>query len=515
VAAVAEPLFYYNLESGKLEPWLAESGDYSSDGRVVTIKIRNGVKWSDGRPFTAEDVAFTITMLKANPGLQYAGDMENWVESVEAPDANTIIIKLKKPNFRFLLTYFGVEIWSTILIAPKHIWKDVDPKTFTNYDLEKGLPMGTGPYKLVRSTETETVFDRLGNWWAADTGFHAMPEPERVIWVGVGTEDTRAAMAVNNELDATWIMSRSTYEIAKQRNSDIVGWTDDLPYAYLDACPRLLTFNNLKAPFDNKVVRHAINDAINRDQIAAIAYEGMTEANYSLFPTYSALTGFLERNKDSLDKVHSNPGETDSALQGLGYTKNAEGLWADGSGKTLAVEILSRSGETDKMKTGPVIVAQLRAAGFDASFRPLESAVYFNDLSMGTGGAFLSDICGSVRDPYASFALLHSNQSGAIGTASPGTLGARFANTEMDRTIEKMATLPAEDPGFAEAADQAQAIFAEELPVIPLVQARLLTPFNNKYWINWPTAKNNYIQPGHWWVSGNQIIINVKPANAN
>ena len=68
------------------------------------------------------------------------------------------------------------------------------------------------------------------------------------------------AMAVNNELDAIWIMSRSTYEIARQRNPDIVAWTDELPYAYLDACPRMLTFNNLKVPFDDKVVRHAIND---------------------------------------------------------------------------------------------------------------------------------------------------------------------------------------------------------------------------------------------------------------
>jgi len=513
--AVAEPLFYYNLESGKLEPWLAESGTYSDDGKTVTIKLRSGVKWSDGQPFTAEDVAFTIDMLKATPGLQYAGDMENCVESVETPDPQTVIIKLKKPNFRFLLTYFGVEIWSTVLIAPKHIWKDVDPKTFANFDLEKGLPLGTGPYKLVRSTETETVFDRLPSWWAADAKFHSMPAPERVIWVGVGTEDARAAMAVNNELDATWIMSRSTYEIAKQRNPKIVGWTEELPYAYLDACPRLLTFNNMKAPFDNKVVRHAINDAINRDQIAAVAYEGMTEGNYSLFPTYSALMPFLERNKASLEKVHSNPDEVAAALEGLGYKKNADDLWSDSAGKTLAVEIISRSGETDKMKTGPVIVAQLRAAGFDASFRPLESAVYFNDLSMGNGGVFLSDICGSVRDPYASFALLHSNQSAPIGTASPGTLGSRFSNPEMDAAIEKMATLPDDNPEFLKAADQAQTIFSDELPVIPLVQARLLTPFNDTYWSNWPTSKNNYIQPGHWWVSGDQIIINVKPASGN
>ncbi len=510
--AVSEPLFYYNLENGKLEPWLAESGSYSDDGKTVTIKIRNGVTWSDGKPFTSEDVAFTIEMLKSNAGLQYSGDMNVWVDNVKTPDPTTVVIELKSANPRFLTTYFGVEIWSTILIAPKHIWKDVDPKTFANFDLDKGLPLGTGPYRLVRSTESETVFDRNEKWWAAETGLHAMPEPERVIWVGIGTEDTRAAMAVNNQLDATWIMSRSTFEIAKQKNPKIIGWTDALPYAYLDACPRMLVINNAQKPFDNKVVRHAVNDAINRDQIAAVAFEGMTEANYSLFPTYPALKDFLDRNKATIDQVRSNPAEIAPALEGLGYTRNADGLWADSTGKTLAIDILARSGETDKMKTGPILVAQLRAAGFDASFRPLESAAYYNDLSLGNAPAFLSDICGSVRDPYASFALLHSNQSAPIGKSAPGTLGSRFAEPVFDKAVDRLATLSSENPDFNKVSDEAQRIFADELPIIPLVQARLLTPFNETYWTNWPTQKSNYIQPGHWWVSGNQIIINVKSA---
>ncbi len=61
--ATQESLFYYNLESGKLEPWLAESGTYSDDAKTVTIKVRKGAKWSDGVPFTSADIAFTIDML--------------------------------------------------------------------------------------------------------------------------------------------------------------------------------------------------------------------------------------------------------------------------------------------------------------------------------------------------------------------------------------------------------------------------------------------------------------------
>ena len=75
-----------------------------------------------------------------------------------------------------------------------------------------------------------------------------------------------------------------------------------------------------------------------------------------------------------------------------------------------------------------------------------------------------------------------------------------------------MAVLAADDEAFAALADQALEIWLRELPVIPLVQARLLTPFNETYWTNWPTADNNYIHPGHWWVTGELMLINIQPS---
>ena len=212
-----ESLFFLNLETGKLEGWQAESYSYNSDNTVVTIKLRKGVKWSDGVPFTSADVVFTINLLKSNPKLMYSADMTTWVKDVQAPDPQTVVITLTGPNPRFVVDEFGVEVWSTVLIVPQHIWQGQDPLTFRNYDPAKGWPVGTGPYKLVRSTPTEQDFDLLPSWWAADTGLHAMPSPKRAIWVGVDTEDVRASLAVSNQLDAMWTMSRSTFETAVSR----------------------------------------------------------------------------------------------------------------------------------------------------------------------------------------------------------------------------------------------------------------------------------------------------------
>ena len=62
-------------------------------------------------------------MLKANPKLMYSGEMNLWVKSVTAVDPRTVVIELNSPNPRFLVDYFGVRIWETVLIVPKHIWE--------------------------------------------------------------------------------------------------------------------------------------------------------------------------------------------------------------------------------------------------------------------------------------------------------------------------------------------------------------------------------------------------------
>ena len=513
--ATQEALFYLNYETGELMPWLASGYSFNDDNSVLTISIRDGVKWADGTPFTAHDVAFTIDMLKNNSELQYSFNMQQWVESVSAEDDATVVFNLTRPNPRFVTNFFGVRIWDTILIAPKHIWENVDPTTFNNFDLEAGLPMGTGAYRLVRSTETEQVFDRLDSWWAAETGFHAMPAPERAIWLAAPGEDLRAAMMANNELDAGWIFSRSTFEVAQSRNPNIVGWTADLPYAYLDPCPRFLNLNNKTVPFDDREVRWAVNAAIDRDVVVAIAFEGMTEAAATLYPTYAPLQAFLDRNAalfEQYDVLGSDATLINTVMEGKGYTRDSEGLWVDGDGNRITFTIITRSGETDQVRMGNIMVEQMRDAGFDASFQPLESAIYYDDISLGNAQAWLTGLCGSVSDPYQTFSRFHSSGSAPIGEPASDPNSSRFENAEFDALVDAMAVLAADDEEFMALADQALEIWLRELPVIPLVQARLLTPFNETYWTNWPTADNNYIHPGHWWVTGELMLINIQPS---
>ncbi|NLJ25678.1 MAG: ABC transporter substrate-binding protein, partial [Firmicutes bacterium] len=119
-----ESLFYLNYETGQLMPWLATSYEYNEDCTEVTIKIRPGVEWSDGVPFTSRDVVFTLDMLKENaPKLLFSSDVAQYVASAEALDDETVFIKLNQRSPMFVVDMFGVREYNALPIVPEHIWK--------------------------------------------------------------------------------------------------------------------------------------------------------------------------------------------------------------------------------------------------------------------------------------------------------------------------------------------------------------------------------------------------------
>lgn len=177
-----EPLFILNYQTGEFIPWLAESFTSNDTLDEWTLTLRDGVKWQDGVPFTADDVVFTIqTLIDNAPELGDSAAMKQWVKSVEMVDDLTVKFMLNEPNPRFQLDYFAVKIWGSPEMLPKHIWEGQDPLTFKNFDLAAGLPMCTGPYKLASTSPTEVTWTRDDNWWGVDAGFK-LPEPETIIW---------------------------------------------------------------------------------------------------------------------------------------------------------------------------------------------------------------------------------------------------------------------------------------------------------------------------------------------
>lgn len=511
-----ESLFYLNLETGELQPWQAESYAFNDAFDEVTITLRDGVKWSDGVPFTADDVVFTMQMLKDNSASLgvWGSNAATWIKSVEAVDPRTVKFTLTSTNPSFVVNTFGARVWRVNQIVPKHIWEGKDPSTFTNFDLAAGWPVSTSPYKLVTSNSQETIWDRRDDWWGAETGFSKLPAPKRVIFTSVGTEERRVAMLTNNDIDAGYSIGRNSFETVHAANPKIVTWHAEMPYAYTDAGPRVLMFNNAVAPFDDARVRRAASYAINREALVDIAWEGMSRPIQWVTPSYPALMSYFEGSEKLFEANPASlfdPDRSAALMVEAGYQKDGSGFWADSSGKRIVLDIIGRQTEADAAKSVPVVTELLRRAGFDAQFRLLDSSSYYDAVYLGKASIFLTGISGGATDPYQSFEMYHSRHATPIGTVSTGA-NARWKNAEYDAIVDQMGTMAPTDPRFKELVGKALEIWLAEIPTAPLTDAALLATYNNTYWQGWPTSENPYFQPSFWWASALVSIAKIEPA---
>ncbi|HZC26126.1 MAG TPA: ABC transporter substrate-binding protein, partial [Actinopolymorphaceae bacterium] len=297
--ALHEPLFILNYESGEIEPWLGESFDSNSDGTEWTLKLRDGITWSDGEAYDADDIVFTIKMLIKGGAELGGAAFQEWVKSVEKVDKTTAKFTLKKPNPRFQLDYFSVKIWGSTIIVPEHIWSGKDPVKFKNYDPKQGLPLGTGPYKLTSASPTKFTYERRADWWGAKTGWKPLPKPEKLEFVVSETEDVRAARAADNQLDSIADLTGGAFDGLKARNKNIISWLPKKPYAWTDPCTRLFSLNNDIEPWNDPQMRWALNYAIDRDEIVKIAYEGTTTPARFFFPDYPPMQKYVKMLEDA------------------------------------------------------------------------------------------------------------------------------------------------------------------------------------------------------------------------
>jgi len=100
---------------------------------------------------------------------------------------NDAVLNLNKANPRFFEENLARGWENHQVMMPQHIWKGQDPKTFTNFDLAKGWPIGTGAYKLVATSAQQMVYDRRDDWWAVKAGLTDMPKSSRSTSRAVST----------------------------------------------------------------------------------------------------------------------------------------------------------------------------------------------------------------------------------------------------------------------------------------------------------------------------------------
>ena len=506
---VYEFFFYDNLQTGEYIPWLAEKYEYNADYTAITVKLREGVAWSDGEPFTADDVVFTYDLLLKNPSMAWAAETGKWVKSVDKVDDLNVTINLTSANPRYHLVreaFPAVGIWGAIYILPKHIWEGQDPLTFKN-----NPPIGTGPYKLVNATETALTYERRDDWWGTKVFGHT-PAPKTTIYQYFGGETNTALALAANEVDFPYIgvLSLGSFQEVARLNPNVSAWYKEAPYAWLDPCPRPLMVQNATPPWDKKEARWALSYLIDWQAIVDLAYEGTTTPSWGIWPFYDGLKPYFDAIEDLRQQYPTatyDPAKSEELFNSAGYTKGSDGIYVSATGEALKVRYLVNASSTEEMKVSAVLADQLRTGGLEVEVQPMTDPVLSDTILRGDYEVKLHSFCPGYI--YDNLELFHSKYYVPLGQPAPWyeRNSFRYKNPAFDAVVDEMAkTPPTEVDKMTDLYHQAMAIWFEDLPVIPGVQAPALVPINSTYWTGGPSADNPWIMPVCWWATFNLVV---------
>jgi len=514
---VYEDLMYTNLNTGEIIPWQADSFKYNDQFTAITVKLHPGILWSDGQPFNSKDVKYTLEMLRDNaPDLQYSTVYKEWLKAVDTPDDLTAVLNLNKPNPRFFEENLARGWENHQVMMPEHIWKGQDPKTFSNFDLAKGWPVGTGAFKLVSSTAQQMIYDRRDDWWAAKTGFKPLPAMERIILIPSATDEATAQLYIGNKIDSGNPLQPATFEAANARNKSLQSWHAQGPvWGAPDGCGYVFSFNNTKAPWNNVDVRIAVNYAIDREQLSSLGYNS---ANYPIVVPFSSymkerwLPGKLQDVIDKYDRNKRDLTLVAQHMQAAGYAKDANDMWVK-DGQTLKIPV---RGPEFFGPLAPPLTEQLKSAGFDATsvIEPASSTAWNDDMLTGKSDTIFFVHCGSISEPLNTLQDLHSKNGPPVGQKCPYIIACtRYSNPEYDKLIDDMTAMVASpsNPQYMDDAAKALDFYLRDMPEVMLLEELHAVVFNNTYWKGWPSEKDPYVAPYPPWEAWYLIINKLQP----
>ncbi len=480
------------------------------------MKLREGVQWGDGTPFTAEDVAFTFTLVRDHQDKMINTADIRFLKEAVAVDSRTVRFVLKEPNPSWWVTTLTSNHGVTEQLLPKHVWKDVqDPLTFKFYDPARGWPFATGPYRLVSTSPEQKVFERRDDWWAVRQGFKQLPAIERVIYIPTRDETTRAQMIIRNELDAAALVTVPTLKSIIAQNPKVITWSvHDPPLGYLDWCPIGLGFNTSEAPWNDRDLRLAINYALDRQKLIDIAEAGQGMLAFHQFTPYEWWAPFEEALKPlyakySIDAT-AHLDKVEEIMKGKGYTRDRDGFWTkDGQRLTMNIYV------PEWLKAyGPPLTTQLQDAGFDATFDTspgLASLVQTGEQKVHFHCKGPAGVKG--MDPQFMLGIYTSQYFRPTGQPAPiWWATSRYQNPDYDAIVEKMFLLSPEDPQTRNSLVQAMDVWFRDMPDIYVSQLIIRHMGNETYWTGWPTKENNYGFLHPWQQEFLKTVINLKPA---
>jgi len=473
-----EPLMIFNVITGEYVPWLATAYRWSEDSTVLRFEIRDGVLWSDGRPFTADDVVFTFQLMTTNNALDLRG-LGRYLAEVRSPEPGVVEFQLVRPYVPVLQSIAQQPI------VPRHIWQDVEePVSFANES-----PVATGPFTEVSTFQTQAYqVDRNPHYWQA-----GKPQVESLRFLAFpGNEQANMAL-VTGDVDwaADFVPAIDRVYVAKnpQHHHYWFPLVDGTVFLYA---------NTQTPPYDDVRVRKALSMAIDRELVVKVGMHDYTRP--------ADATGLSDayaryRSDDAVaagDWVEYDVDRANALLDEAGLTRGEDGT-------RFSLSILVPSGFSDWVRAAQVMAHGFEAVHIDASIKTYDFNTWFDKVQTGDFGVTLgwSEVHESPHGLYR----------GLMSTATVEPLGTmamenwhRFGSPEADALLAQLEQTT--DPQLAQPIiDELQALFVAQAPAIPLFPGPAWGEFNTRQFVGFPDADNPYAPLTPNWAPQSLLVL--------
>ncbi|MDX6319131.1 MAG: peptide/nickel transport system substrate-binding protein [Nocardioidaceae bacterium] len=465
---IYEPLEIPSTVDGTFTPFLATGHQFTSPTTLV-YSIRSGVKWSDGKPFTSADVAFTFNLLKKTPALDTTG-VWSQLKSVTA-SGDKVTVTFKAPDVPFAATV------SQVPIVPQHLWSSIaKPDTTPNTK-----PVGTGPFTLKSFAPTQYTFAKNTSYWQA-----SKIAPTEVDFPAQSSNQS------TNQLDVSSGKFDWSYNYLPNVQQTYVSKAPSTRSYWFPPGGTIGLFLNLtKAPYNNVDFRKGLSLALDRKAVAQKAVNGYTDA--------ASLSGLILPNEQKwLDPSLPNNGVVAQNLSAAkaefakaGYTTQGGKLVH--AGKQASMTLVMPNNFSDWIAAAKEVSTQLSAAGISVHLDLPQYAQYEKEIGEGTFDTAIGGFGGS-GSPYTDFNnALNSAYAAPLNTATVNNFE-RFKSPAVDQALAKLARATGE-------AQQKQATYALEnvmysqVPIVLMYYGGSWGLFQTSNFTGWPSQSDPYTLP--------------------
>ena len=441
-------------------PWMVEDDYEVVDFKEYTFNLREGQKFHNGNPVTAEDIKFSFEY----PSKQNVSGQRkvcDKLESIEIVDEDTIKFTLKEADINYMRDAFCY-----IRILDDAVYEGVEDGTTVTDSI------GSGMYKLAEYKTGE--YYKLE---AVEDYFRGTPKVKYINMPIMGDSTAIQQSLLSGELAA------STGGIGMEMLDTFEAVDGITVYSNPGFSPMIININNGRAPFDNVDFRNALAYGIDVNSICDTLYGG-----HALAGTRGAVRGDLGYAQEGLEYVYD-PDKAAELLEGLGYTEMKDGIRLDAEGNPLSFEIITYSGNDIRSRACELIQAQLKEVGIDIQILSLDmdtaDAYIWPDFEVSKGRDYDLSTWGWSSSNSLTYLISLCSSDFSVGTYNV----CGYVSEKFDSLVnEKLSSVKSMDEMEA-LLKELQSVIAEEVPLITIAYPDTMQACNTSMYDGWVSGK--------------------------